>query len=170
MVISELAKTVILSPHRTLRAQKVCRISPHAMAVDHSVEVCGVYFQNRKSKCSSNYGIDSQGRIACYVPEDWRSQCSDNWENDEIAITIEIANDGPGPEFHVSDKALAALADLCEDICRRHGFRLDFTGDETGNVTLHRWFKPGKTCPGPYIESKLPWLQEEVNRRLEVAV
>jgi N-acetyl-anhydromuramyl-L-alanine amidase AmpD len=169
MMYSELTDVVILSPNRVQRASKVCRITPHVMAADQSVEVCGAYFRSRKSKASSNYGIDSQGRIACYVPEDWRSQCSDNWKNDEIAITIEIANDGPGPEFHVSDKALAALADLCEDICRRHEFRLDFTGDMTGNVTLHKWFVC-KPCPGPYIESKLPWLQEEVNRRLEVAV
>ena len=168
MVISELAEAVILSPNRILRAAEVCRVTPHVMAANHSIEVCGAYFQSRASKCSSNYGIDSQGRIACYAPEEWRSMCSDSWKNDELAITIEIANDGPAPEFHVSDKALAALADLCEDICRRHGFRLEFTGDETGNVTLHRWFKPGKTCPGPYIESMLPWLQEEVNSRLEV--
>lgn len=170
MIISKLADAVILSPNRMLRASKVCRVSPHCMAVNHSVEVCGAYFQSRASECSANYGIDSQGRVACYVPEDWRSQCSDNWRNDDMAITIEIANDGPGPEFHASDAAMAKLADLCEDICRRYGFPLNYTGDETGNVTLHRWYMPGKDCPGPYIESQLPWLQDEVNHRLEVEV
>ena len=58
-----------------------------------------------------------------YVEEKHRSWCSSSRSNDSQAITIEVANDSRGPEWHVSDKALAALIDLCTDICKRNGIK-----------------------------------------------
>ena len=81
-------------------------------------------------------------------------------------MTIEVANDGKGPEWHVSDKALQKTIELCADICRRNGIeRLNFTGDSSGNLTMHKMFA-ATTCPGPYLESKLPYIANEVNKRL----
>ena len=55
---------------------------------------------------------------------------------------------------------------MCVDICQRHGIKqLNFTGDASGNLTFHRMFA-NTTCPGPYLESKFPWLAEQVNKRL----
>lgn len=164
---SHLVEYTVISPNKTLRASKIDRITPHIMGVDHSLEVLGAYFQSRASKASSNYGIDSDGRVALYVPENYRSQCSDEWENDERAITVEIANDGAGPDYHVSDAAIAKFIDLCVDVCQRHEIpELNFTGDESGNVTLHKWYA-AKPCPGPYLESKIPYIVTEVNKRLK---
>ena len=84
-----------------------------------------------------------------------------------MAITIEVANDG-GANWHVSDKALAKTIDLCVDICERNGIKeLKFTGDKTGNLTMHKYFA-ATACPGPYLESKFPYIAEEVNKRLGV--
>ena len=166
---SPLVEYTQISPNKILRASKIDRITPHIMGVDHSIEVLGAYFQSRASKASSNYGIDSKGRVAMYVPENWRSQCSDEWENDERAITVEIANDGPGPDYHVSDAAIEKFIELCIDVCKRYEIpKLIFTGDESGNVTLHKWYA-AKPCPGPYLESKIPYIVEQVNKRLPIS-
>ena len=55
---------------------------------------------------------------------------------------------------------------MCVDICQRHGIKqLNFTGDASGNLTMHKYFT-STNCPGPYLESKFPWLAEQVNKRL----
>jgi hypothetical protein len=66
----------------------------------------------------------------------------------------------------VSEKAYAALIDLCVDICQRYGFKLNYTGDKTGNLTMHKWFA-STLCPGPYLEPRFPEIAAEVNKRLD---
>ena len=95
-----------------------------------------------------------------------RSGSSSNADNDHVAVTFEVANDGGAPDWHVSDAALASLIDLCVDICRRNGIqRLNYTGDKGGNLTMHKWFA-ATACPGPYLESKFPYIAQAVNDRL----
>jgi hypothetical protein len=101
-----------------------------------------------------------------YVEEKNRAWTSSNRDNDNRAITLEVVNDGGAPDWHVSDKALQATIDLCVDICKRNGIaRLNYTGDKSGNLTMHKWFAATQ-CPGPYLESKFPYIAEEVNKRL----
>ena len=117
-------------------------------------------------QASSNYGIGTDGRVGLYVDESRRAWTSSNRENDNRAVTIEVANDGGAPNWHISDKALAKTIDLCVDICQRNGIKkLNFTGDKTGNLTMHKWFA-STLCPGPYLESKFPHIASEVNKRL----
>lgn len=141
----------------------------HAAAVNISVEALGAGFADPARQASSNYGVGSDGRIALFVDEANRSWCSSSRENDHRAITIEVINDGGAPDWHVSDKALAAVIDLCVDICQRNGIeKLNYTGDSTGNLTLHKYFA-ATLCPGPYLESRMPYIAEEVNRWLMAA-
>lgn len=157
-----------LSPHRAPRTAAIDTITIHHMAGNASIEVCAQAFQGTR-KASSNYGIGADGRVGLYVPESDRAATSSSTKNDNRAITIEVANDGGDPDWHVSDKALAKLIDLCVDICQRNGIeRLNFTGDKTGNLTMHKWFAP-TACPGPYLASKFPYIAAEVNKRLGVA-
>lgn len=136
------------------------------MAGNLSVESCGNVFQNKNREASSNYGIGTDGRVGLYVEEENRAWTSSNKTNDNQAVTIEVANDGKGPEWHVSDKALEKTIELCADICRRNGIeKLNFTGDKSGNLTMHKMFT-ATTCPGPYLESKFPYIASEVNKRL----
>ena len=104
-----------------------------------------------------------------YVEEANRSWCSGSRENDHQAITIEVANDSGAPEWHVSDKAMKKLIALCVDICKRNGIeKLNFTGDKSGNLTMHKYFQD-TSCPGQYLESKFPYIANEVNKALGVA-
>jgi N-acetyl-anhydromuramyl-L-alanine amidase AmpD len=164
---SKLVNYTKLSPYcNKPRNAKIDKITIHHMAGNLSVETCGNVFQSSQS--SSNYGIGSDGRVGMYVEEANRSWASSSPSNDHRAVTIEVANDGRAPDWHVSDKALAKLIDLCVDICQRNGIKkLNYTGDKTGNLTRHNMFA-ATTCPGPYLQGKFPYIAEEVNKRLGV--
>ena len=167
---SKLVDYVKLSPNCTKpRNNSIKKITIHMMAGNCSVETCGDIFARESRKASSNYGIDSKGRVGLYVNESDRSWCSGSRDNDHQAITIEVANDGGSPEWHVSDKAMNKLIELCIDICKRNGIKkINFTGDKSGNLTMHKWFQ-NTSCPGKYLESKFPYIANEVNKALGVA-
>ena len=167
---SSLVDFTRISPNRMGRGSKIEAIVIHCMAVDQSIEACSAYFAMRSAKASANYVIGSDGRVGLCVDESRRSMCSDNWKIDNKSITIEVANDTGHPDYHVSDKAMEKLILLCADICKRNGFKLNFTGDVNGNLLMHKWFKPGKTCPGPFLEGQFPAIADAVNRLLEPAV
>lgn len=155
-----------LSPNCSKRTGPITKITIHHMAGNLSVESCGNVFQPTSRQASSNYGIGTDGRVGMYVEEKDRAWTSSNRENDNMAVTLEVANDSKGPDWHVSDKALAATIELCADICKRNGIeRLNYTGDKSGNLTMHKWFA-STACPGPYLGSKFPYIAEEVNKIL----
>ena len=173
---SPLVSYTKISPNSTNpRNQKIDRITIHHMAGNLSIESCGAGFADPAREASSNYGIGTDGRIGMYVEEKNRSWCSGGdkpndvmtgRDNDFRAVTIEVANDSREPDWHISDKALEATIALCADICQRNGIpKLNFTGDATGNLTLHNFFAY-TLCPGPYLESKMPYIVEQVNKQL----
>lgn len=177
---SSLATVTIYSPNcNKPRNHVIDTITIHHMACNLTVEQCGQGFANPARQASSNYGIGSDGRICLYVDEINRSWCSSSPENDHRAITIEVANDQPSDAggWHVSDKALASLINLCADICKRNGKKKmiwcgtkaltetrTFAADEM-RMTLHKWFAP-TGCPGAYLESKMKYIADEVTKRL----
>ena len=165
---SSLVDYTRISPNSSIRTAKIDTITIHHMAGNFSVESCGDGFANPNRKASSNYGIGTDGRVGLYVDESRRSWCSSNYQNDNRAITIEVANDSREPEWHVSDTALAKLIELCVDICKRNNIEyLNYTGDTTGNLTMHCWFQP-TLCPGTYLKGKFTYIANEVNKRLGV--
>lgn len=143
------------------------------MACNATAVALGNHFANKSAKASSNYGIGSDGLIACYVPEEYRSWCTSSAANDNRAITIEVANDGGAPDWHVSRAALSALVDLLVDICKRNGIpELRWKADKSligkvdkQNMTVHRWFA-NKACPGNYLYNLHGSIAAEVNARL----
>lgn len=144
---------------------KVCKITPHHMACQWSAERCAQSFQVSGRMASANYCIGSDGTIVANVDEENRAWTSSNYYNDCQAITIEIANDNTNT-WTISSKAWNALVNLCVDICKRYGFRLNYTGNANGSLTEHRMFA-ATSCPGPYLHSKMPQLALEVNARLD---
>lgn len=164
---SSLISYTTISPNRTSpRKKPIRKITIHHMAGNLTVEQCGAVFAPTSRKASSNYGIGTDGRIGMYVEEKDRAWTSSSPDNDNQAVTIEVANNTLGPNWTVSDKAMTSLIDLCVDICKRNGIqRLNFTGDKTGNLTMHCYFK-STLCPGPYLKSKFPYIASEVNKRL----
>lgn len=166
---SSLVDYVYLSPNANFpRENEIRKITIHHMAGDFALEDLGETFSRRDRRASSNYAIDTDGRVALYVEEENRAWTSSSRENDGQAVTIEVANDELGGDWHVSDEAYAALIDLCTDICRRNGIeQLQFTGDADGNLTIHKMFSRGTECPGPYLESRMEEIAAEVNERLK---
>lgn len=164
---SPLVQYTKISPNSSNpRNNKIKKITIHHMAGVLSVETCGNIFANPKRQASSNYAIGSDGRIAMYVEEKNRSWCSSSANNDNQAITIEVSNSQKGGNWPVSDYVLSRLIDLCVDICKRNGIKeLNYTGDTSGNLTRHNMFASTE-CPGAYLESKFPYIADEVNKRL----
>ena len=108
-----------------------------------------------------------------YVEEKDRSFCSSSSSNDNRAITIECASDTKEP-FAVNDKVYAALIDLLVDVCRRNDIKkLLWRADKSlvgqtdkQNMTVHRWFHSGKSCPGTYLYERMGQIADDVNKRL----
>lgn len=165
---SKLVNYTKLSPNYNKRTGKISKITIHHTAGVVSVETLGAIFAPKSRNASCNYGIGSDGRVVLIVDEANRSWCSSNAANDHVAVTIEVSNSVNDDRWLVSDKVLAKLIDLCVDICKRNGIeKLNFTGDKNGNLTLHHMFA-NTNCPGPYLESKIPYIVKEVNKKLGV--
>ncbi len=164
---SPLVDYTLISPNRTSpRRDTIKKITIHHMAGNLSVETCGNVFAPSSAQASANYGISTDGKVGLYVEEKDRAWTSSSPDNDNQAVTIEVANDQIGGNWHVSDTALSKLIELCTDICRRNGIsKLNYTGDTSGNLTMHKWFA-STNCPGPYLESKFPYIAEQVNKNL----
>lgn len=166
---SPLVNYTKLSPNCTKpRKNKITKIVIHHMAGNLSVEECGNVFSNVSRKASANYGVGTDGRVGMYVEECNRAWTSGNSTVDNQAITIEVANDTIGGNWHVSDKALTKTIELCADICKRNNIKkLVFTGDKNGNLVAHRYYQ-ATACPGEYLYSKFTYIAEEVNKLLGV--
>lgn len=165
---SKLVNYIRISPNSTNpRKDKIKKITIHHVAGDISIEALGNIFAPASRKASSNYGIDNKGRVGMYVEEKNRAWTSGNADNDHQAITIEVANESTGPDWKVSDIALNKLIELCVDICQRNDIKeLVYTGEAKGNLTRHNMFQ-STICPGPYLQSKFPYIADEVNKRLK---
>lgn len=110
---SELAVYTAISPNcNRPRSQPISKITVHHMAGNTTLEAFGALVGKTSRQMSANYAIESSGRIGLFCHEADRSWCSSSPWNDHRAITIEVANDSGAPDWHVSDKAYAALERL----------------------------------------------------------
>lgn len=143
------------------RDHKIDTITIHHMAGNLSLQSCCDAVNSRGGSC--NYCIDTSGKIGVMIDEKYRSWCSSNRPNDMRAVTIEVANDKCAPYWTISEKAMKSLISLCVDICKRNGIvKLRYTGDTSGNMTMHRWFA-ATGCPGDYLAGKFPEIAQKVN-------
>lgn len=134
----------------------------HTAGVVSAVAVANSFLPAAR-QASANYIVGSDGTIVMSVEEANRAWTSGSATNDNQAITIEVCNSTGAPEWKVSDKALETVINLCVDICKRNNIsKLNFTGDATGNLTMHRYFQ-ATACPGPYLASKFPYIADQVN-------
>ncbi len=164
---SPLVNCTRISPNRTVMSNKKnTHIVIHHMSGNLSVETCGAVFAPTSRKASSNYGVGTDGRVGLYCPESDRAWTTGSYAIDSKAVTIEVANDSGAPTWHVSDTALRKTIELCVDICKRNEIKkLNYTGDKTGNLHMHRWYQ-STDCPGPYLGSKFAYIADEVNKKL----
>lgn len=165
--VSPLVCYTAISPNKSVRTAKIEGITIHHMACAISIERCGEIFAPTSRIASSNYGVGSDGRVACYVPENYRAWTSSSSANDNRCVTIEVANSVAADPWPVSAKAYEALIRLCADICLRNGItELKYTGNTSGNLTMHQWFA-ATNCPGPYLRERFPDIAKEVTYRVQ---
>ena len=154
-----------LSPFNSgARNHEIDRITVHYADGNCSLEGFGSIFTEPNRNASCQYGIDEHGRVGQYCLEKNRSWCSGSSYNDNRAITIECANYSDGS---ISNACWDTLIRLCADICRRNGIsRLVYTGDDSGNLTKHKWYD-STDCPGPWLDSRFGAIARQVNKLLE---
>ena len=101
--------------HSGTRKHKIDRITIHCFVGQVSAKRGCDYFAETERECSANYVIGYDGQIGLSVEEKNRSWCSSSSENDNRAVTIEVASDTYHP-YAVTDEAFAAVIKLCTDI------------------------------------------------------
>lgn len=174
MGYSTLVSYVKISPHKNSpRKYKIVSFAIHVMAGNLSLESCGQLFQTRES--SSQYGIDTKGRIACYCDENDRAWTTSSGAVDHRAITIEIANPVAKHPWEITDESYKALINLLVDCCKRHNIpKLVWykTKEERkahvtdiGMLHVHRDYA-NKACPGDYLYNRMGEIAETVNKIL----
>ena len=128
------------------------------------------YFATTDRECSANYIVGKDGSIGLSVDEKDRSWCTSSRENDNRAITIEVASDTEHP-YAVTDAAYSALIKLVADICQRNGIKqLVWSTSKTDrvnhvngcNMTVHRDYA-NKACPGQYLYERHGAIAAAVN-------
>lgn len=171
---SPLVNYTRLSPnHSGKRNHVIDTITIHCVVGQCSAETLGNIFADSGREASSNYGVGYDGRIGLYVEERNRSWCSSSSENDNRAITIEVASDTYDP-YRVNDKAYEATIKLVADICKRNGIKKlvwstnksDRMNHKNGcNMTVHRDYA-NKSCPGDYLYNRMGDIATKVNKLL----
>lgn len=187
---SPLATVRMISPNRTPnRNHAIDTITIHCFVGQVTAKRGCEVFQPSSKGASCNYVVGYDSSIGLCVEEKDRSWCTGGYDkngnpirvngvsgksNDYQAVTIEVASDTKHP-YAITEKAMAALIELCTDICRRNGIKkLLWSGDKNlvgnpakQNLTVHRWFA-NKACPGDYIYQRLGDIAAKVNAKLGV--
>ena len=191
---SSLATVRMISPNRTPNRNHVIdTITVHCFVGQVTAKRGCEVFQPEDKGASCNYVVGYDGSIGLCVEEKDRSWCTGGYtkvngvkvpirvngisgsSNDYQAVTIEVASDAKHP-YAITEKAMAALIELCADICRRNGIKkLLWSGDKSlvgqpskQNMTVHRWFA-NKACPGDYIYQRLGDIAAKVNAKLDAS-
>ena len=188
---SPLATVKLISPNKTVgRNHAIDTITIHCFVGQVTAKRGCEVFQPSSKGASCNYVVGYDGSIGLCVEEKDRSWCTGGYKkvngvnvpirvngisgssNDYQAVTIEVACEAKHP-YAITEKAMAALIELCTDICRRNGIKkLLWSGDKNlvgnpakQNLTVHRWFA-NKACPGDYIYQRLGDIAAKVNAKL----
>lgn len=167
MTWSSLVDDVMLSPNYTPGRWNVTRLTPHHTAMIGDAWDIARLFQPTSRQASCNYAIGVDGSIVCVVQEENRSWCTSSYEQDMQAITFELSD--CDYDWNISDATIESYINLCVDLIRRYpslGGSYNWTGDLSGNVTVHRWFAQ-TACPGEPLFNMQEEIMKEVNRRLD---
>lgn len=167
---SPLATYINVTEHKRPRNNDIDTITIHCFVGQVTAKQGVDYFKTTDRKCSSNYVIGRDGSIGISVEEKDRSLCTSSIDNDNRAVTIEVASDTTEP-YAVTDDAYEALVALVSDICKRNEIkRLVWSTDKTErmqhlngcNMTVHRDYA-NKSCPGKYLYDRHADIAARVN-------
>lgn len=145
---------------------KITHITIHHAATT-SIEAVGAGWQKVGRRGSSNYAV-KDNEIHCFVDENDRAWCDNNWESNCTTVSIETVNstlqvngNNNDPEsYRVSDATLNTLIKLVADIAKRNGLGTLVPGK---NLTWHSMYC-ATFCPGNYLRSKMQYIADEANK------
>ena len=166
MTVSSLASVYVWSPNTSgIRTADISKVTVHHMAGDLTVEQCGSIFASASRQASSNYGVGSDGRIGCYLEEEYHPWTSSSYWNDDRAVTLEVADYNLG-DWSPSKAAYQSTVLLCADICTRYGIEPSYTGYTDGTFTEHRMYA-ATSCPGDWWHAKMPEFIKDVKEAMK---
>ena len=105
--------------HYGKRTADIDKIIVHHAAGKLTAERLAQMFADPKRGASATYCIGYDGEIVQCLDESIAPGTSDNYEADNRAVTIEVANCEKGGQWKISDASMKSLIKLCVDIA--HG-------------------------------------------------
>ena len=142
------------------QGNKIKEIVLHHMAGILTALACGRVFQVKGRKCSTHYGVGSDGKIGQYVDEANIAYANGNWAANCRSVSIEVANSKRGGQWPVSNKSLQLTIKLVADIAKRNNLGKLVIGK---NLKYHSMYA-ATACPGPYLKSKMQYIADEANK------
>ena len=135
------------------QGNKITRIIPHHMAGNLTkAQFDSIMSSSRQM--SPTVAVYSDGSVSAYVPEEMRPWTTSGWEADKCALTLEIANDEIGGNWHISDKAYNMAVAIMAEWCIRYNITPSYKANRKGTIQMHKEWA-NTACPGPYLSQKI---------------
>ena len=148
------------------KGHKITRIIPHHMAGNLTLAQFNNIMASGR-QMSPTVAVFTDGTVCAYDPEEKRPWTTGGWDADCCALTLEIANDQIGGQWHISDKAYNKAVKIMAEWCIRYGIDPVYTYRGKG-INMHKdW--AATACPGPFLENKIKSGQLEKDIRAAMA-
>lgn len=138
-------------------------IIPHHMAGNLTpAQFYAIMHSSRQM--SPTVSVHTDGTVYAWVPEEMRPWTTGSYMADQDALTLEIANDEIGGDWHISDTAYYTAVAICAEWCKRYGIDPYWKPGAMGTIQEHKqWAQTA--CPGPYLSRKIESGQFEADIR-----
>lgn len=133
--------------------KKPNKIIPHHHAGNLTPKQFLAIMQSTR-QMSPTVSVHTDGTVYAWVPEEMRPWTSGSYEADQTALTLEIANDEIGGNWHISDKAYKLSVQICAEWCKRYGITPSYKAGRKGTIQMHKEWA-NTACPGPYLSNKI---------------
>lgn len=128
-------------------------IIPHHMAGNLTVAQFYAIMASTR-QMSPTVSIHTDGTVYAWVPEEMRPWTTGSYQADQDALTMEIANDEIGGNWHISDKAYDTAVAVMAEWCKRYGINPYYKSGAMGTIQMHKEWA-NTACPGPYMSAKI---------------
>lgn len=133
--------------------KKPAFIIPHHMAGNLSVQQFYAIMASSR-QMSATVSIHTDGTVYAWVPEEMRPWTTGSYMADQDALTMEIANDEIGGDWHISDTAYNKAVEVAAGWCKFYGIDPHWKEGAMGTIQEHKQWA-ATACPGPYMSRKI---------------
>lgn len=133
--------------------KKPNKIIPHHHAGNLTPKQFLAIMQSTR-QMSPTVSVHTDGTVYAWVPEEMRPWTTGSYAADQTALTLEIANDQIGGDWHISDRAYNLSVQICAEWCKRYGITPVYKPNRQGTIQMHKEWA-NTACPGPYLSRKI---------------